>query len=237
MNLIGKSGDTDKAYEVGVTIGTYLSDLGFNVDFAPVADVLTNSENQIVAKRSFGSDSELVTNMVLAEMKGFEETGILSCVKHFPGHGCTIGDTHEGYAYTDKTREELQQEELVPFQEACANGVPFVMVAHISAPNVIGDNTPSSLSPVMITDILRNEWNYDGIVITDALNMGAIVQNYSSADAAVKALQAGADMLLMPENFQEAYQGVLDALENGTLTQEQIDCSVRRILNVKLSMQ
>ena len=237
MNLIGESGDTDKAYEVGVTIGTYLSDLGFNVDFAPVADVLTNSENQIVAKRSFGSDSELVTNMVLAEMKGFEETGILSCVKHFPGHGCTIGDTHEGYAYTDKTREELQQEELVPFQEACANGVPFVMVAHISAPNVIGDNTPSSLSPVMITDILRNEWNYDGIVITDALNMGAIVQNYSSADAAVKALQAGADMLLMPENFQEAYQGVLDALENGTLTQEQIDCSVRRILNVKLSMQ
>lgn len=237
MNLIGESGDTDKAYEVGVTIGTYLSDLGFNVDFAPVADVLTNSENQIVAKRSFGSDSELVTNMVLAEMKGFEETGILSCVKHFPGHGCTIGDTHEGYAYTDKTREELQQEELVPFQEACANGVLFVMVAHISAPNVIGDNTPSSLSPVMITDILRNEWNYDGIVITDALNMGAIVQNYSSADAAVKALQAGADMLLMPENFQEAYQGVLDALENGTLTQEQIDCSVRRILNVKLSMQ
>lgn len=116
MNLIGESGDTDKAYEVGVTIGTYLSDLGFNVDFAPVADVLTNSENQIVAKRSFGSDSELVTNMVLAEMNGFEETGILSCVKHFPGHGCTIGDTHEGYAYTDKTREELQQEELVRFR-------------------------------------------------------------------------------------------------------------------------
>ena len=235
--VLGCIQDNELLYEYGKEVARQCKEIGVQINFAPVADVDVNPRNPVINTRSFGGDPRNVAQKVVAYARGLEDGGVLSVCKHFPGHGCTIGDTHEGYAYTDKTREELQQEELVPFQEACANGVPFVMVAHISAPNVIGDNTPSSLSPVMITDILRNEWNYDGIVITDALNMGAIVQNYSSADAAVKALQAGADMLLMPENFQEAYQGVLDALENGTLTQEQIDCSVRRILNVKLSMQ
>ena len=154
-------------------------------------------------------------------------------IKHFPGHGATAGDTHEGYAYTDKSLEELEQQELVPFQNAIENHIAIIMAGHISVPNVTGDNTPSSLSKIMITDGLREKMGFDGIVITDALNMGAISQHYSSAEVSVKVIEAGGDMLLMPENFQEAYQGILEAVQNGTLTEERIDESVRRILKVK----
>ena len=178
--------DEERAYEIGQTIGNYLAELGFNLDYAPVGDVLTNPEN-----------------------------------------------THEGYAYTDKSLEELEQQELVPFQNAIENHIAIIMAGHISVPNVTGDNTPSSLSKIMITDVLREKMGFDGIVITDALNMGAISQHYSSAEVSVKVIEAGGDMLLMPENFQEAYQGILEAVQNGTLTEERIDESVRRILKVK----
>lgn len=236
MADIGASGDTGKAYEVGETIGTYLSDLGFNLDFAPDADVLTNPDNAVIGVRSFGSDSQLVSDMVLAEMDGLSDAGVLSCVKHFPGHGGTAGDTHEGYAYTDKTLDELKAAELVPFAAAVEAEVPFVMVSHISVPQVIGDNTPSSLSETMVSEVLRDQLGYDGIVITDALNMGAIAENYSSSEAAVRALSAGVDMLLMPADFESAYNGVLQAVEDGTLSEARIDDSVRRILQVKLSV-
>lgn len=129
--------------------------------------------------------------------------------------------------------EELEQQELVPFQNAIENHIAIIMAGHISVPNVTGDNTPSSLSKIMITDVLREKMGFDGIVITDALNMGAISQHYSSAEVSVKVIEAGGDMLLMPENFQEAYQGILEAVQNGTLTEERIDESVRRILKVK----
>lgn len=237
MKSIGETGDTELAYQAGVTIGTYLGELGFNLDFAPVADVLTNPGNTVVSDRSFGSDCTLVTDMVLREMEGFAATGVLSCVKHFPGHGCTKGDTHEGYAYTDKTLEELLENELVPFQAAVSQGAEFIMVSHISVPKVVGDNTPSSLSEIIVTELLRDEMGFDGIVITDALNMGAVSENYSSARAAVKSLQAGVDMILMPADFQAAYQGVLEAVEEGNLSEERIDESVARILRVKLSMK
>lgn len=236
MKTIGESEDPQNAYHVGVIIGTYLSELGFNLDFAPVADVLTNPENEVVADRSFGSDHSLVTEMVLAELDGLNQTDVLGCVKHFPGHGSTAGDTHDGYAYTEKNLEELWENEFQPFQAAVDADVPFVMVSHISVPNVIGDDTPSSLSYIMVTEILRNRMGYEGIVITDAMNMGAIVEDHSES-AAVKALQAGVDMILMPENFETSYNDVLEAAVNGTLSQERIDASVKRILRLKLSME
>lgn len=237
MSDIGATGDPESAYEAGKTIGTYLSELGFNVDFAPVADVLTNPENTVIGSRSFGSDSQLVTDMVLAEMTGLDEGGVLPCVKHFPGHGATAADTHEGYAWTDRTLEELQTSELVPFEAAADAEVPFLMVSHISVPRVTGDDTPASLSEFMVNGLIREQMDYDGIVITDALNMGAVAENYTSAQAAVQALEAGVDMLLMPENFEAAYQGVIAAVHDNTLTEERIDESVRRILREKLSMQ
>lgn len=236
MAKIGASGDVDQAKQAGDTIGTYLSDLGFNLDFAPDADVLTNPENTVVKKRSFGSDPRVVSDMSLAVAQGLAQHQVHSVYKHFPGHGATAGDTHQGYAYTDKTLDELKQSELIPFENAIQNNAAFIMAAHISAPRVTGDDTPASLSKTMITDILRGQMGYDGIVVTDAMNMGAVTEQYTSAQAAVKALQAGADLVLMPEDFQEAYQGVLDAVKDGTLTEQRINESVTRIVKVKVHM-
>lgn len=236
MAKIGASGDVQQAKQAGDTIGTYLSDLGFNLDFAPDADVLTNPENTVVKKRSFGSDPQVVSDMSLAVTQGLAKHQVHSVYKHFPGHGATAGDTHQGYAYTDKTLDELKQSELIPFENAIQNNAAFIMAAHISAPRVTGDDTPASLSKTMITDILRGQMGYDGIVVTDAMNMGAVTEQYTSAQAAVKALQAGADLVLMPEDFQEAYQGVLDAVKDGTLTEQRINESVTRIVKVKVHM-
>lgn len=236
MEKIGASGDVQQARQAGETIGSYLSELGFNLDFAPDADVLTNPDNTVVKKRSFGNDPRVVSDMSLAVAQGLAQHQVYSVYKHFPGHGATAGDTHQGYAYTDKTLDELKQSELIPFENAIQNNAAFIMAAHISAPRVTGDDTPASLSKTMITDILRGQMGYDGIVVTDAMNMGAVTEQYTSAQAAVKALQAGADLVLMPEDFQEAYQGVLDAVKDGTLTEQRINESVTRIVKVKVHM-
>lgn len=236
MSDVGSRGDTQEAYDAGSTIGSYLSDLGFNMDAAPDTDVLTNPENEVVRYRSFGSDPQLVADMARAELSGLNDQGIIGMYKHFPGHGGTAADSHAGYAYVDDTLEELRSGAFVPFQDGIDNGVRVIMVSHISCPNVTGDDTPATLSERMITDILREEMGFEGMVITDALDMGAVTAQYSSDQAAVAALQAGADMLLMPEDFHSAYQGVLRAVENGTVKEERIDESVRRILNIKLTI-
>jgi len=236
MAEIGLRQNADEAYEIGTTIGGYLSDLGFNVDFAPVADVLTNPENQVVKKRAFGSDAGVVSYMADAAAEGLMSQGILPCLKHFPGHGNTTADTHAGYAYSNKTKEELYECELIPFLKGIEHDVPFIMIGHISLPNVIGDDTPASLSSVIMQDLLREEMGYEGIIITDAFNMGAIVNQYSSAEAAVKALQAGADILLMPKDFSSAYEEVVSAMKDGRLPVERIDESLMRIFRRKIEL-
>ena len=236
MSDVGAGGDTQEAYRIGTVIGSYLKDLGVNMDAAPDTDVLTNPQNEVVKYRSFGSDPQLVAEMAEAELKGLNEEGIIGMYKHFPGHGGTTADSHEGYVYVDDTLEELENGAFVPFKDGIANDIRVIMVSHIAAPNVTGDNTPATLSKKLTTDILREDLGFDGMVITDALNMGAITEQYGSANAAVAALNAGADMLLMPADFQSAYKGVLDAVADGTLTEERIDESVARILEVKLTM-
>lgn len=236
MKAIGETGDTQNAYQVGLQIGSFLHDLGFNMDNAPDADVLTNPANKVIGSRSFGRDPDLVADMVMAEMQGLKQQNIIPVIKHFPGHGATEADTHQGYAYTDKSLEEMKQSELVPFQKAIEANAPVIMAAHISCPDITGDSTPASLSHTMITDILRGQMGYQGVVITDALNMGAIAEEYTSAQAAVKVLQAGADILLMPENFEESYNGIITAVSTGDLTEERINESVRRILKLKLGI-
>lgn len=230
---IGQSQDSQQAYDVGKTIGTYLHDYGFNMDMAPDADVLSNLNNTVIGTRSFGSDPQFVSQMVHAEVEGFQSTHVEPVIKHFPGHGGTLGDTHEGFAYTDKSLDQLKECELIPFQNEINQGIQMIMVSHISVPNVLGDNTPSSLSSVMVQDLLRDQMHFDGIVITDGLDMGAIVNAYDSAIAAVMAIQAGDDILLMPENFSLAYQGVLDAVNQGVISKDRIETSVRRILRYK----
>ena len=233
MSEIGATGDATYAYNVGTYIGSYLYELGFNMNMAPDADVLSNPRNTVIGNRSFGSDAELVAEMVIAESQALNEQGIVLAVKHYPGHGATAADSHNGYAYTDKTLEELYECELVPFKEAIDSGAGVIMVGHISVPNITDDDVPSSLSHYMITEVLRNQLGFDGIVITDAMNMGAVTKQYSAAEAAVLSIQAGSDIILMPENFVKAYEGVLAAVESGELTEERIDESVRRILREK----
>lgn len=234
MRSIGDTGDPAQAYQAGATIASYLKELGFNMDFAPDADAITNPENTVIGDRSFGTDPSLVGEMTAQAVKGFQDQGISACIKHFPGHGQTVGDTHEGYAYTQKTMEEMKTSDLLPFEKGIEAGTDFVMVSHISAPNAISQDVPASLSSEFITDLLRNEMGYEGIIITDAMNMGAIAEHYGSAQAAVEAFTAGVDMILMPEDFQAAYQGILDAVGNGTISQERLDQSVLRILEKKL---
>lgn len=232
MAEIGASGDAAQAQEAGAAIGTYLSGYGFNLNFAPVADVVTE-ENAIIGDRSFGNDVNLVSPMVAAAVEGLQSNGVSACLKYFPGLGSTGEDPHDGMAVTEKTLDDFMASDFPVYQAGIGAGVDFIMVSNLSVPNVVGDNTPASLSSVMITDTLRGQLGYQGIVITDAMNMAAITEYYTSGEAAVKALEAGADMILMPENFLEAYQGVLDAVNDGTLTEERLDESLRRIYRVR----
>lgn len=234
MQEIGNTGDPQQAYEVGSTIGGYLKNLGFNLDFAPVADVATNPDNPIIGVRSFGSDAALVSQMVAKEVEGMQSQGVSAVIKHFPGHGDTAEDSHAEAAVSYKTIDELRGTEFLPFSAGIEAGTDMVMVGHIAVPNILGDYTPATLSEQMITGYLREELGYDGVVITDAMRMGAIVNYYDPAQAVVMVLQAGGDMILMPEDFISARQAVLDAVSNNVLTEERIDESLRRIYRVKL---
>ncbi|WP_312649718.1 glycoside hydrolase family 3 protein [Aminipila sp.] len=232
MEAIGLTKDSKNARNVGLTIGSYLKQYGFNIDFAPVADVNTNPENIVIGNRSFGSNPALVAEMVSEEIDGFHQAGVMSCIKHFPGHGDTKGDTHKGVVSTEKTWEELKQCELIPFINASQN-TDMIMVSHITTPNITSDGLPSSLSNEMIEGKLRKEMNYNGVVITDSMAMGAITQEYTSSTSAIKAILAGADIILMPENFVEAYNGIYNAVKDGTISEKRIDKSVLRILSLK----
>lgn len=229
---IGQSGDANIAYQAGATIGTYLSQLGFNLDFAPVAD-LANVENSVMASRSYGSDPAVVSGFVTSMMQGLEEQNVTACLKHFPGIGSSTQDTHDGLASTDRSAEDFRANEFAVFQAGIDAGANMIMVGHMAAPSLTGDNTPCSLSSSVVTDILRTELNFEGVIITDALNMSAVSEYYSSDEAAVLALRAGCDMLLMPEDFETAYNGVLQAVQDGTISEERINDSLRRIYRIK----
>ena len=237
MGAIGATGDPQNAFNCGNVIGQYLKHYGFDVDLAPVADVNTNPKNPVIGKRAFSSDPQLAAQMVVSYMKGLEEAGIASCLKHFPGHGDTNADTHYGYAQTLKNWEEIDACEMVTFKAGIKAGAPMIMTAHIAVPAVTGSEIPSTLSPVILTEKLRGELGFNGIIITDGMAMGAITREYDSATAAVLALQAGADIILGPKVFTEAFDGVLKAVEEGALTEERIDESVRRVLTLKASLK
>lgn len=233
MAEIGNAGDSNKAYEAMKSVGTYMTSYGFNLDFAPVADVLTNEDNTSIGDRSFSSDPMVVAGMVTAAVNGLEEVGVTACVKHFPGLGDASEDTHNGLAVIDKSLEELKQTELVPFISAIENGVNMIMVGHMSLPQIVGDNTPATMSKEVISDLLRSELGFNGVVITDAMNMGAITEYYGADEATIRALKAGADMVLMPEDFELAYEGVIEAVKDGTISEDRINNSLKRVFRIK----
>lgn len=231
MASIGAGGDASLAADAGTTIGSYLNEIGFNVDFAPVADVA--GEGSALGDRSFGSDPQAVSEMVTSAVSGIEGTGVSACLKHFPGLGSTTEDTHDGRVEITKSLEEMRASDFVPFSAGIEAGADFVMVSHATAPALDEDNVPSSLSKKVITDILRGELGFEGVVITDALDMMAITEYYTTEEAAVMALEAGADMLLMPDDFEKAYNAVLAAVQDGTISEERINESLDRIYRVK----
>lgn len=232
MAEIGASGDGVQAYEAGVNIGSYLKELGFNLDFAPVADV-AGSEDSMIGARSFGSDAQLVGEMVANAVGGIEGTGVSSCLKHFPGLGDMTEDTHDGRVATSKTLDEMRTADFIPFKAGIDAGADFVMVSHVTISDVEEDAVPSSLSKTVMTDVLRNELGFQGVIITDALNMGAITEYYTSEESVIMAVEAGADMLLMPADFEAAYNALLTAVQEGTISEERINESLERIYRIK----
>ena len=166
-------------------------------------------------------------------VKGMQEGGLISCLKHFPGHGSTSADAHYGMSVSDRTLEELRAEEFLPFIQGMEAGAELVMVSHMSLPNVTGDNTPCDLSYTIVTELLRQELGFEGLIFSDSHEMAAITSYYSCGEAAALAVQAGCDVVLMPMDKQEAFNGLLAAVADGRLTMERIDESVLRILTLK----
>ena len=227
-------GSTEAALEVGSSIGKYLKDYDIDVDFAPVADVNTNPANPVIGERAFSSNPLIAGELAFSMYSGLASQNIGGCLKHYPGHGDTRTDTHLGYAETTKSWKELLSCELLPFIYCINNGASMIMTAHISAPAVTKDKTPASLSSYLINDKLRGELNYNGLVITDSLSMKAITLNYTSADAAVLAILAGNDFILLPEHYEEAFHAIYVAIEKGIISQERLNQSLERIISYKL---
>lgn len=232
-SALGSAGDTEAAKRAAEQIADYLMPLGFNLDFAPVADVVDPLRSDTMGLRSLSSDAAVAADMVRAEVEGFRDKKMLCCAKHFPGIGAAAGDSHEGAITIEATNEELETVDLVPFRAAIEAGVPMIMVGHVSLPSIVGDSTPAPLSSAVVQGMLRDSLGYTGIIVTDSLSMGAITDYYTPAEAAVAALKAGCDIPLMPERLDEAYQGVLSAVQVGELTEERLDESLTRILTAK----
>lgn len=228
---VGASEDPDDALEMGSTIGAYLKAYGFNLDFAPVADVNTNPDNPVIGTRAFSNSGEIAAQMVSAMAEGLNSQGIIATFKHFPGHGDTAEDSHNGLAVTYRTGRQLANCEILPFLEADSNDM--IMVGHIAVPEETGNMVPSSMSGYMVDMLLKGNLDFQGLVITDSLSMTAITQLYTPGEAAVTALLAGCDILLMPHGLEEAFEAVVTAVEDGILTEQWLDETVLRILEFK----
>ena len=227
---LGASGDAGRAEAVGAAVARGLKSLGINWNFAPVLDVNNNPANPVIGERSFSNDPVEVSRLAAAWMRGSLAAGVACCVKHFPGHGDTHVDSHHALPTVDKSRAELNALELVPFK-ALASQAPAMMTAHIVYPQIDPDR-PATLSPQLIGGILRQDWAYDGVVITDALMMKAVAERFGYAKSAVMAIEAGADMVLAqgsPAEQLVAINALRQAFASGRLTPEQGDTACRRL--------
>lgn len=233
MKDLGDRGDVNQALRLGQTIGSYLNFYGIDVNFAPVCDVNSNPENPIIGPRAFSSDPEITAKFAMNVLQGLRNENVEGCLKHFPGHGDTRTDSHKGYTECTKDIKELSACELIPFKSGIEQRAEFIMTAHVSYPNVTNDQTPATLSVYFLTDLLRKEMKYEGIIITDAMNMDAITKYYSEDTAAILALQAGADMILMPNDFAKSFDSVVKAVKSKKIKEKRIDESVYRVLKYK----
>jgi len=241
---LGATGDTTLAEEAGQLTGEELKALGIQVNFAPVLDINSNPDNPIIGMRSFGSETDLVTTLGLATIKGLRHSGVIAAVKHFPGHGDTTLDSHLGMPVLTHNRERLDTVELKPFRAAIDNGVEMIMTAHIAFPAVDNEHVtslkdgnsvpiPATLSKKVLTGLLRGELGYKGVIISDAFTMNAIAEHFGENKAVERAVSAGVDIILMPQDPAAAHQTLLNAVKSGTIPIDTIHASVKRILELK----
>ena len=231
---LGFKDDPSITLAFGKRTAAALLDLGFNLDYAPVLDIDSNPLNPVIGDRSFGETAEGVTRHGLAMLNGLEAGGVIACVKHFPGHGDTYVDSHLSLPVVSKSLAELEAFELLPFAAAIDAGASMVMVAHLLIASM--DDRPASLSPVLVDGLLRGQMGYQGVVITDDLTMGAIVEHYSLSEAAILAIEAGCDLLPVchgTDKLRETHSALVDAWRSGRLTEARIEQSVLRILQLK----
>lgn len=236
----GEKNDNQLAGENGKITGTYMKELGFNVNFAPVADVITKEEylrdekNRVSGTRSFGWEPELVADYVSSYVTKLQAQGVSAVLKYFPGQGYLKDDPIKYPADLERTIKELRKTEFLPFSSGIKAGTDFIMVGHASCNEVTGNQIPASLSSLMMSEILRQELQYDSVIITDSLNKKAITQVYSIGEAAEKAMKAGADMILCPSHADEAFEGIKKSVQEGKISEKRLDESVFRILKVKI---
>jgi beta-N-acetylhexosaminidase len=230
---LGAGRSLSDARTAGRISGTELAALGIHQNFAPVADVNVNPANPIINIRSFGADAREVGRMVAAQVTGYQQVGVVACAKHFPGHGDTGEDSHTGLPVITHTREEWDRTDAPPFKAAIAAGVDSIMTAHLQVPALDPSNEPATLSPAILQGVLRDELGFDGVIVTDALNMQGVRTKYGDDRVPVLALKAGVDQLLFPPDIDVAYNGVLAAVRSGEITEARLDESVLRILRIK----
>ena len=228
-----KDDGDETAYENAYTIANDMSALGFNLDFAPVADVWSNPDNTVIGERAYSDDYAQAAELVGNAVKGFNDGGVMCTLKHFPGHGDTAEDSHYSSAYVHRTKEEIMADEMQPFRSGIEAGAEFVMVGHLIVPDI--DEVPATLSYKIATGILRDELKFEGVAITDSFEMESIADNYSVDDAVVMSVKAGMDMILQPKDMASAVNSIEQAVVDGELSEDSIDESVRRILTLNES--
>jgi len=232
--LTYEEGGEEVAFENAVILSDALKLHGFNTNFAPVADVWSNPSNTVIGDRAFSRDFETAAELVAAAVRGFVENGIACSIKHFPGHGNTREDSHYNTAYVNRSLDELLEEEFLPFMSGIAAGANMVMTGHLIVPDV--DDLPATLSSALLTDVLRGELAFDGVIITDSLAMNAISRHYSTPFVAVTAVGAGVDIILMPVDVEETISALVAAVESGDISESRIDESVSRIIRLKMDI-
>ena len=231
---LGAARSEDLAYQLGRVLGAEARAVGVHMTFGPVLDVNANPLNPIINTRSFGENPEMVSKLASAYIRGAREEGLMTTGKHFPGHGDTETDSHIGLPTIRSDRKHLDAVDLPPFRTAVGDGIDAIMTAHIAVTGVLGDSAPpATLSRYFMTDVLRGEMKFAGLLVTDAMTMGGVANRYGSTEPLILALEAGADVLLMPRAVDEAIKTVMGAVESGRLTQARIDQSVRRVLRAK----
>ena len=237
LMAVGATADPQLAYEMGRITAREARAVGIHIPFAPVLDVNNNPDNPIINVRSFGENPEEVAGLGAAFVRGVQENGAIATGKHFPGHGDTETDSHLGLPSIPHSRARMDSVELFPFRHAIEAGMGAVMTAHISVPSLDGGvGDPSTLSSAVLTDLLRGEMEFDGLLFTDAMDMSAISRGYGPEEASVRAIEAGADVILMPPSVERAVEGIAGAVESGRIDASRIDASVRRILETKKQM-